>query len=178
MVRRLSIASALLIVSIAGCNSIAGINDPIDQNAGSSGTSGTSGAPGGVQRFLGRWTTTNATVRLTNCPVAETLVNQQLAVVFRQGPTSTTLLAGGDDATGCQIPLSVAGDVATLAQEQSCFSPNPNGQSVELTYTAPTTFTLSSADGRQAIMQLTANAFFTPAGVACDYDEKSTYTKE
>ena len=193
MTRRGSIAGALLLTCVLACNAIAGINDPVDKTPGTTtggvppgvppgGMDSGGPTPTGAARFVGTWTTNDATQSLSGCTnpaIDGTDTNVVQTLSFTQGDTSGTVNATNPLYDGCLIRYGVAGDVATVLSGESCTGFNATAkQDVTFAYVPPNTFTLEGATGAFARAHFTAQVDYQPASVQCLFEEISTYTKQ
>jgi hypothetical protein len=160
-----------------GCNTIAGINDPVDP-PGSSGSSGSSGAVDGgstsdADRFVGTWRNTKQVTAVCGnapqlSPQADVPFRFQIA---RSDSGIVITLASFPD---CSLAFTVSGDVATAVAGQQCTFQLTN-ETDRYAYLPSSTFTLTTAT--TAEVYIAANATQV-GGPTCSYEEASYYERE
>jgi hypothetical protein len=173
-------ACALVAVATLACNSIAGINDPVDPPGTSGGTpdAGTSGDGGvevsGIDRFVGTWRNTKqVTAVCGNAPTATPPA--ELDLELRIAKSDVGLVLTLVQFPDCSLTFTVSGDVATASPNQECTFALTTG-TLRYSYLTTSTFTLEPGAPAQAYLA----AVVTPVGGSgsCDYEEASLYQKE
>jgi len=171
---RWAMAGALCVVGALGCNEIAGIKDPVG------GEGGTPAVVAGVERFYGRWKSTDGAITLTNCRLASSLTMQTGSLDLAKGPANSLLFITDK----CSLNTTVVGDTASFDPGQSCVLRGDTSTStptLTVEYGAAT-FTLLAGSTTQATESITAVVTFSNADTGakvdrCDYQESATFTK-
>ena len=159
------LAGFLFSGGMLACNSLVGINDPIEVGTSSGGTAN-------VRRFVGVWSPTGGYLSLS-CPVGGGSEDptQKLTLVAGDSPDTIIVLPGSNP--GCSIRASVSGNTATaLLGEECTFS--DRGVNAFYTYVPETTFTID-ATGTNGNVVIHASVEY-PAQT-CSFEEGSTYRK-
>lgn len=170
---------ALLLSVGAGCNAIAGINEPIDPPGSSGGTTsgGTTsgGTTSGIDRFVGHWIAPSAT-QTVQCGDGKPVSQSGSLELVLTKDTDTEIVITPADAPDCHIRCAVSENTATALPDQECTVALAS-ETDTYKYSQPTTFTISD-DGATAQVLFTASVYVDPPGASCDFTENSTYTKK
>ncbi len=106
-----------MLAGLFGCNALAGINEPIDQDV-------TPQPPQPVSAFLGKWTSdpSRSSASYANCTnSANNGPSTDLDYKFTVESLSDGVVKGTNDAyPSCQLTLAVQGNVASLKGTASC----------------------------------------------------------
>lgn len=113
------LACCTLFVGALGCNQIAGINEPLSPDGGSTG-----GSAADIDRFVGSWKTAGK-ITLT-CPNSDPVTADTTNAVTLARGTSSDLVATD---TSCSLALNVSGSTATFTPNQTCI--------IHATYSGP-----------------------------------------
>ena len=175
-------ACALAVTASVGCNTIAGINDPVDPPAGSSGSSGTSGGSSGgssggdpaLERFVGTWRNVGQLRALCGNAPVETAPADLAAFELQITSSASGLVLTLVNFPGCSLASTVSGDVATFTAGQQCTFAVPGG-TLQYSYSGSSTFTLTSAT--EAKMYIVADTQGSD-GSTCAYEEGSLLEKQ
>jgi hypothetical protein len=171
-------AFVLVACASSGCNTIAGINDPVDPPA-SSGSSGSSGAVDGggatsdADRFVGTWRNTKQVTAV--CGNAPQLSPQpDVPFRFQIAKSDSGIVITLASFPDCSLAFTVSGDVATAVAGQQCTFRLTN-ETDRYAYLPSSTFTLKTAT--TAELYIAANAGQV-GGPTCSYEEASDYERE
>jgi len=183
MTRRRLLGGFLFLTGVLACNSIAGINEPIDGNSPggntSGGTSSGSATSGGtssggstkVNDYIGTWSTTGAGATQIVCAESQMV---QITVTIEAGTTSDIVLSN-DIAPGCFLEANINGTQANLVAGQTCQF-DSEGFSFTYSYAPQSYFRLN--DNKSASVSLQAVVRKDATGKECPFSEIGTYARQ
>jgi hypothetical protein len=167
----------LFLTGVLACNSLVGINDPIEVGGTSGGTTSggmTSGEtlpapPDNLSAFLGTWSTPAATQFL--CGMA---FGGPIVLTVAAGKTSH-LVFTNDTARNCVLRANIIGDQATLLPGQTC-PYEEDGVTYTYAYSADSYFKLQPGRTTGAV-RIRATLTQDESGEQCQFAEDGVYSR-